>query len=147
MAVIAVSLIPFVLHPSRHSITWSEAEVNSRARREWTGQAVKYLRAAAGPHETYFTSFGDLTPIYRTLGIPLRDTLTGDNDVDWAGAVARPDLFLHEDWAVVNGGDAAQGVVDKARLHGPRYELQTRIVVNSAPVLEIYRRIYANPVH
>jgi hypothetical protein len=147
MAVVAFSLIPFVLHPSQHSVTRSEAEVNSRARREWTGQAVEYLRTAAGPHETYFTSFGDLTPIYRILAIPLRDTLTGDNDVEWAGAVVRPGLFLHEDWAVVNGGDTAQSVVDKARLHGPGYELERRIVVNSAPVLEIYRRIYENPVY
>ena len=83
----------FVLHPSEHSVTWKEAEVNSRARREWTTQAAEYLRAAAGPHETYFTSFGDLTPIYRMLGVPLRDTLTGDNDVEWAGAVARPGSF------------------------------------------------------
>ena len=54
----------------------------------------------------------------------------------WRG----PDLFLHEDWAVVIGGDAAQTVVDKARLHGPRYELERRIMVKGAPVIEIYRR-------
>jgi hypothetical protein len=142
----AAALIPFVLHPNQHSITWNEAEVNSRARRDWTAQAAAYLRAAAGPHETYFTSFGDLTPIYRSLGVPLRDTLTGDNDVQWTGAVVRPDLFLREDWAVAMGGDAVQTVVDKARLHGPRYELERRIMVKGAPVIEIYRRNYENPL-
>jgi len=146
-AVAVAALIPFLLHPSEHSVTWNEADVNSRARRQWTSQAVEYLRAAARPHQTYFTSFGDLTPIYRILGVPLRDTLTGDNDVEWAGAVARPDLFLHEDWAVVTGGDPVQTVLDKARLRGPRYELDRRITVKGAPVVEIYRRIYENPLH
>ena len=134
----AVAVSRFI--PAEHPITWQEAEVNSRARRQWISQAAAYLRTSAGPHETFFTSFGDLTAIYRTLGIPLRETLTGDNDVEWDGAVARPDLFLHTDWAVVTGGDTCRGVIDKARLHGPRYELQRRITVKGAPAVEIYRR-------
>jgi hypothetical protein len=145
--VVVAVLIPFVLHPGEHSVTWNEADVNSRARRAWTRQAADYLRAASGPHETYFTSFGDLTPIFRTMGVPLRDTLTGDNDVEWAGAVARPDLFLHQDWAVAMGGDVVQTVVDRARLRGPRYELDRRITVKGAPAIEIYRRIDENPLH
>jgi hypothetical protein len=104
------------------------------------------LRASAGPHETFFTSFGDVTPIYRELAIPLSDTLSGDNDLEWAAAVARPDLFLHTDWAIVTGGDQAQSVLDKARLHGPRYELEQRVIVKGEPVMEIYRRIYEDPV-
>lgn len=145
LAVVTV-LSPFLLHPAEHSITWQEAEVNSRARRQWISESVAFLRTAKGPDETFFTSFGVLTAIYRTLGIPLSDTLTGDNDVEWAGAVARPDLFLHTDWAVVTGGDTVQTVIDKARLHGPRYELARRITVKGAPAVEIYRRIYDNPV-
>ncbi len=140
-ALVGIALLPFAIHPAEHSIVWQEADVNSRARRQWVSQAADFLRAAAGPHETFFTSFGDLTAIYRTLGIPLRDTLTGDNDVEWDGAVARPDLFLHADWAVVTGGDTVQGVIDKARLHGPRYQLARRITVKGAPAVEIYRRI------
>src|SRR5579863_3239829 len=147
IAVVAIALSPFLIHPAEHSITWQEAEVNSRARRRWISQAAAYLRVSAGPHETFFTSFGELTAIYRTLGIPLRDTLTGDNDVEWAAAVVRPDLFLHTDWAVVTGGDTVQGVIDKARLHGPRYELQRRVTVKGGPAIEIYRRTDENPVH
>ena len=109
-------------------------------------QAAEILRSSAGPHETFFTSFGDLTAIFRSLGIPLADTLTGDNDVEWAAAVSRPDLFLHTDWAVVTGGDEPQSVIDKARLHGPRYELAHRVIVKGEPVMEIYRRTYENPV-
>lgn len=147
IAAASIALSPFLLHPTQHSIAFQEADVNSRARRQWISQSADFLRAAAGPRQTFFTSFGDLTAIYRTLGIPLRDTLTGDNDVQWDAAVARPDLFLHTDWAVVTGGDAVQGVIDKARLHGPRYDLAQRVTVKGAPAIEIYRRIpdKANP--
>lgn len=147
IAVVAIALSPFLIHPSEHGTVWQEAEINSRARRQWISESATYLREAAGPHETFFTSFGELTAIYRTLGIPLRDTLTGDNDVEWAGAVARPDLFLHTDWAVVTGGDTVQGVIDKARLHGPRYELTRRITVKGAPAIEIYRRVDENTIY
>jgi hypothetical protein len=143
--VVVVTLAPFVIHPAEHSITWQEAEVNSRGRREWTAQAVEFLRSAAGPHETFFTGYG-LNSIYRTLGIPLRDTLSGDNNPQFLMAQSRPDLFLWEDWAVVMGGDAVQGIIDKARLRGPRFELSERIMVKGQPVIEIYHRVYENPV-
>jgi hypothetical protein len=128
-----------------HSITWQESDVNSRARRQWISQAAVYLAGARGPHETFMTSFGELTPIFRTLGVPLRDTLTGDNDLEFNAAMARPDLFLHADWAVVEGGDEIQTMIDRARLHGPRYELARRVTVKGAPVIEIYKRTYENP--
>jgi dolichyl-phosphate-mannose-protein mannosyltransferase len=152
IAATAAALSPFLIHAGEHSIVWREAEVNSRARRQWIAQAADFLRKSAGPHETFFTSFGELSGIYRTLGIPLRDTLTGDNDVEWAAAAARPDLFLNTDWAVATGGDVVQGVVDKAELHGPRYELSRRFTVKGAPAIEIYRRAaieanHENPVH
>lgn len=145
-ALVILALFPFLVHPARRPAVLEEADVNSRARREWISEAAGFLHAAAGPNETYFTSFGDLTGIYRTLGIPLRDTLTGDNEIPWYEAISRPDLFLHTDWAVVMGGDEAQTVIDKARLHGPRYELSRRITVKGAPVIEIYRRLYEDPV-
>ena len=146
VALIVLELSPFLIHPAQRPVTWQEADVNARARRQWISETAAFLRDAAGPHETYFTGFGDLTGIYRTLGIPLRDTLTGDNEVAWYEAVSRPDLFLHTDWAVVMGGDDAQSVIDKARLNGPRYELSRRITVKGAPVIEIYRRLYEDPV-
>ena len=145
LAAIVVALAPFALHWNEHAITWQEAEINSRGRREWTRQAVDFLRTAAGPNETFFTSFNDLTAIYRTLRIPLRLTLTGDIDPQFTIACSRPDLLLWEDWAVVMGGDTVQGVIDKARLRGPRYELSDRITVKGQPVIEIYHRVYENP--
>ncbi len=144
-AIATIALSPFVI--PKAPITLQEADVNSRARRQWVSETAAYFGNPAVTNETFFTSFGDVTAVYRTLGIPLVNTLTGDNDVEWAGAVARPDLFLHTDWAVAMGGDDVQTVVDKARLHGPNYELRQRVTVKGAPAIEIYRRIDENPLH
>ena len=86
-----------------------------------------------------------MTAIYRTLGIPLRNTLTGDNDVEFEMACLRPEVFLHTDWAIVTGGDRIQGVIDRARREGPRYELRERVTVKGEPALEIYQRVYDPP--
>ncbi len=145
VAVVVAALAPFLVHPAGHSITWQEAEVNSRGRRKWTAQAADFLHTAAGPHETFITGYG-LNSIYRTLGVPLRDTLSGDNDLQFLMAQSRPDLFLWEDWAVVMGGDTVQGILDKARLRGPRFELSERIMVKGQPVIEIYHHTYENPI-
>ena len=144
--ILFAALSPFLFYWNTHAITWQEAEINSRGRRAWTAQAVQFLRRAKGPHETFFTSFNDITAIYRTLGVPLRDTLTGDINPQFMMAQARPEFFLWEDWAIVMGGDTVQGIIDKARLHGPRFELSDRIFVKGQPVIEIYHRIYENPV-
>src|SRR5581483_2474816 len=146
-AIVAImALSSFLIHPATPPVTWQESDVNSRGRRAWSAQAVAFLESAGGARETYFTSFGDLTTVYRALGVPLKQTLTGDNFLEFMGASSRPDLFLHEDWAVVMGGDAVQTIIDKARLRGPRYELSDRIIVKNQPVIEIYHRLYENPI-
>jgi hypothetical protein len=145
LAVAAAALCVFLIYPSEHSITWQEAERNSQGRRDWTAQAVNFLRSTAGPKETYFTEFG-LTSIFRAMGVPLRDTVSGDNNPHFDMAASRPDLFLHTDWAIVTGGDRAQTAIDHARLHGPKYELNERITVRGEPVVEIYHRVYEYPL-
>jgi len=137
-----VAFAPFAIGWNSHGIVWQEAEINSRGRRAWTEQAVQFLQRAKGPHETFFTSFNDMTAIYRTLGVPLRDTLTGDINPQFLMAQSRPDLFLWEDWAIAMGGDTVQGIIDRASLHGPRYELSERIFVKGQPVIEIYHRAF-----
>ena len=141
-AIVLVAMACFLTPP----ITWQESDVNSRARRKAFAQAAAYLKEFAGPHETFLTSFGDLTPIYRTLGVPLERTLTGDNDLEFHAAMGRPDLFLHSDWAVVESGDAIQTMLDRARLHGPRYELAWRVTVKGTRVIEIYKRANEDPL-
>ena len=106
----------------------------------WTSQAAGFLRANYRRGSGIFTTFGDVSGIYRQAGIPLRDTLTWDNWPSWPAAVSRPDLFLREEWAVAIAGDPVQSAVNRAYLRGPRYTLQKIVVVKGADVVEIYRR-------
>ncbi|MEO7651906.1 MAG: hypothetical protein ABIZ80_15690, partial [Bryobacteraceae bacterium] len=69
-----------------------------------------------------------------------RDTLTWDNSPAWMVTVARPQLFLRDEWAVAIAGDKVQSTLLRAQLTGPRYTLQRVIIVKGAPVVEIYRR-------
>ena len=139
-AVALVALAPFLIHPTERPVTWKESGVNSKARRLWTVGAAQYLRANAKPRDTILTSFGDITGIYRTAGIPLRNTITANNVIEWAEVTTHPDMFLYEDWAVITSGEEMQTKIDRLRLHGPRYTLEDRIMVKGAPVLEIYHR-------
>lgn len=137
---VLLAFMPVMLHPYDHSITWQESDVNSRARREWTGKAAAWLKPRIGPNETILTSFSDMTAIYQQLGLPLKDTLTGDNDVEFVMATKIPAIFLHTDWAVVTSGDDLQTMLDRARRNGPKYELVHLVTVKGEPALEIYRR-------
>jgi len=133
-------------------ITWKESEINSVARRAWTRKAAQFLESRYHPGDGVFTSFGDYTGVFREAGIPLRDTLTGDNGVAFQSAQLRPDLVLWEQWALVMGGDPVQTAVNRARRRGPNYDLMTRIIVKNAPVIEIYQRHTApsdllHPIH
>jgi Dolichyl-phosphate-mannose-protein mannosyltransferase len=139
--VIIAAVIPWVAHPSPSNwVTWEESRVNSVARREWTRQTADYLRRRYVRGSGIFTGFGDLTGVYRSLGIPLRETFTPDNGLPFDAAVSRPELFLHEPWVVTMGGAAAQTAVNRAARLGIVYSLEKTIIVKDAPVIEIYRR-------
>jgi hypothetical protein len=141
VALVAAGCAPWLLRPSPEAwITWKESQVNSTARREWTAGAARYLRPRYRQGEGIFTTFGDITGIYREMGIPLERTLTWDNWPLWPAAAAKPELFLWERWAVAVAGDPVQSAILRAGLRGPRYTLETSILVKNAPVIEIYRR-------
>ncbi len=155
--VIAAAAAPWLLQPRPGAwITWKESQVNSEARRAWTRQAAAYLAPRYRRGTGIITTFGDITGIFRQAGIPLRETLTWDNWPQWPAAVARPGLFLHEEWAVVTGGDPVQSAILRAGVNGPRYQLVKTVMAPRAPVIEIYHCCigltqpvgpYANPVH
>ena len=141
MLAICAAVAPWILHPSPSTwVTWEESRINSESRRQWTRQAADYLRPRYARGSGILTGFGDLTGIYRTLGIPLRDTFTPDNGLPFDAAVLRPELFLHEPWVVTMGGAAAQTAVNRAARLGIVYSLEKTIIVKDAPVIEIYRR-------
>ncbi len=143
-ALVAAAISPWLLQPRPEAwVTWKEAQVNSEARRAWTREAAAFLRPRYRPGAGIYTAFGDLTGIYRQMGLPLRETLTGDNHPHFLAAFARPDLFLWEEWTVSMAGDPAQTVATRARRPYPgypEYTLVKQIVVKGAPVIEIYRR-------
>ncbi|HEX5431618.1 MAG TPA: glycosyltransferase family 39 protein [Bryobacteraceae bacterium] len=124
----------------RPAICWKESQVNSEARRNWTQQAAGFLAANYRPGAGILYSFGDLTGILRDAGIPLREGLHEGNGPAWALAMARPDLALHEEWAVAFSGDAVATLLLRADKHGMNYRLRKQIIVKGAPVVEIYHR-------
>jgi hypothetical protein len=142
LLVIAAGTVYWAVHPSPESwVTWKESAVNSEGRRRWVHEAAEFLGPRYVRGSGILTSFGDLTAIYREMGIPLRETFTADNGIPWVATVTRPDLFLWQEWAVVMGGDAAQSAVNRAGRYGIHYRLEKTIVAPRSPVVEIYRRI------
>jgi len=124
---------------------WKESEVNSAGRRTWTREAAAYFRQHYDGGGI-FTSFGDLMGIFLEAGIPLRKTLHQDNQPLWEAAVQRPDLFLWEEWTVAFAGDRVAEAIVRAQLRGLPYERVKVIQVDNARVVEIYRRVYQNPI-
>jgi hypothetical protein len=144
LAVIA----PWVVKHSPESwVIWKEAEINSEARRAWTGEAARYLKKHFRPGDTIFTGSGDVNGIFREAGIPLVRTLSVDNGLFWDAARLRPDLFLRCQWAVAvltpkgrSDGDQVKTAVELSRQVGRPYELVREIQSADGKVVEIYHR-------
>ena len=141
-AIVLSGLTPWLARPHPEAwVCWKESQVNSEARRAWTRQAADFLVSQYRPGQGIITSFGDLAGIFREAGIPLRETLHQGNVLPWIFATTRPDLFLHQRWAVAISGDEVASTVQRATLKtGPRYHLVRTIVIPGAPVIEIYKR-------
>ena len=122
-------------------ICWKESQVNSLTRRAWAQAAAQALQPEYRSGTGILTSFGDLIAILRAAGIPIHEALFDAGGPEWTAATLRPDLFLHEEWAVAMSGDPVATAVQKSTFqHGPRYRLVQAIKVKGAPVIEIYKR-------
>ena len=132
---------PWIAHPTPSSwITWEESRVNSVGRREWTRQVIEYLKPRYVRGSGILTETGDFAGIYRRMGIALRETFTADNDLPYVAATRRPELFLHEEWIVTEGGADSQSAAIRSGLRDREYRLEKTIIVKDSPVIEIYRR-------
>ena len=141
IGVLAICAGFWLVYPDHNNwITWKESEQNSLARRPWTRMAAEYLEAHAQPTDTFFTTFDDVSAIYREAGIHFTRTLTWNDNPEWMAAVSRPDVFLWEDWAVAQRGNAVDEAVKRARAYGVHYDLATEIAVPKSTPIEIYRR-------
>lgn len=140
IAVIVAAVFPWLAHPSPSNwITWEESRVNSESRRAWTKEAVDFLRPLYKPGTGILSSYG-MQGVNREMRIPLRESFTGDNGLPFQATVLRPELFLHEQWVLTEGGGEPQSAVNRAARHAIHYSLEKTIVVKDAPVIEIYRR-------
>ena len=145
-AVLALAIVPWAMHPGAESwITWKESEVNSVARRAWTAESAEFLKENYHKGDGIFFSFGDLTGVLREAGIPLRESLYDGNNPHFAAAIARPDLFLWEEWALAISGDQVATTLLKLGRAGVRYQCVKIVQVKDAPAIEIYRRIRPIP--
>lgn len=140
-AIVLIAILPWLFYPRPESwMVWKESQVNSEARRAWTSQAAAYLKEHYRPGSGIFGTLGDLAAVYREAGIPLREVLNEGNHPHWNAAVARPDLFLWEEWALAIAGDSVSTAILHAQRRGPRYVCVKMISVKGAPVIEIYHR-------
>ena len=140
---IAAAATPWLINRKPDDwICWKESQVNSAGRRAWTRQASQLLAAEYRPGTGIYTSLGDDgLAILREAGIPLREALRDANEPAWMAATTRPDLFLHEEWALASSGDPAATAVQRATFKkGPRYYRVQIIMVKGEPVIEVYKR-------
>lgn len=133
-------MLPWLVSTPEDWICWKESQVNSEARRQWTAEAAQYMRANYRMGSGIFTSFGDLAGIFPAAGIPFSEALHEGNGPAFHAAIRRPDLFLFEEWAIVQGGDAAHKAITTIPPSGPRYRLVKRIALPHEKPVEIYRR-------
>jgi len=142
---VALSISPWLVHPSHERwITWAESRTNSEGRRAWMQDAAAWLAPRFVRGSGIISSSGDdFFGIYREMGIPLRETFSICNGLRWEATLARPDLFLWQEWAVVRGGNdpVRIAIVERAPRYGIRYRLELTIRKKDEPVIEIYRRI------
>jgi hypothetical protein len=139
--VVAACTAGWLMHPRPKAwIAWEESRVNSEARRAWTDETAAYLGPRYRTGAGILTSFGDMTGVYRRLGIPLRDTFTGDNRLLWHAAVRRPELLTWQSWAVLSVGDPMWKAIQPDNPAATHYTLEKTILVKGAPAIQIFRR-------
>ena len=137
LAAIAVATVPWLIHPHPENwIVFQEGNKNYAGHRELEREVEDYLRPRYVRGSGIVASFGATTAIYRELGIPLRETLSGDNGAIWGAATKGPDQFPHQAWAVVLAGDYAEKAVKNAGC----FTLEQTFKVNDAPEIHVYRR-------
>lgn len=133
---VLISLAPWILNPHPEAwVVWKESQVNSEARRAWTARTAQYLAAHYRAGTGIFGTLGDPAGAYREARIPFREVLQEGNEPAWEAAAQRPDLFLHEEWAVAFAGDRVARAAQTAH-----YNLVQTIPVKGARTIEIYRR-------
>jgi hypothetical protein len=146
--VVLAAVSPWILYPRMDNwVTWKESQVNSDVRRAWTSRIAEVLRSEYRPGAGVLFSWGDLTAAFREAGIPLKETLHIGNGWQFEGAIARPDLFLREEWIIAFSADPVASAVTKTWRAGPHYDQVATVYVPGGPVIEIHRRTHDHTLY
>ncbi|MFN0107195.1 MAG: ArnT family glycosyltransferase [Bryobacteraceae bacterium] len=139
---VAIAISPWLAYPKQENwVTWKESQVNSHARREWTRDAVEYLRGKYVPGRGIVAHFGDQTAIFRDAGISLRQTVHDGDGLYFQGIVQRPDIFLWQEWVVSIADDPLSRGMAAYSAKVPRYRRVKIVEAKGAAAIEIWRRV------
>ncbi len=139
---ILACLAPWLMNPKPDAwLCWKEGQVNGRGRRIWTRQATEYLAPRYRSGDGILLSFGDPTGILRESGIRIGESLHEGDGPMFQAAIARPDLFMWEEWAVCIEGDRVSKALNRLRRGPRRYERVRTFTAAHSPVIEIWRHI------
>lgn len=139
---LAACLSPWLLNPNMNNwLCWKEGQVNGAGRRIWTRQAVEYLQPRYRAGDGILLSFGDPAGILRESGIRISEALHEGDGPLFQAALARPDLFMWEEWAVCIEGDRVSMAMNRLRRGPRRYERLRTFTAAHSPVVEIWRHI------
>ena len=139
LIVAVVAVAPWLAVPRQDNwIVWKEGQVNSVERRAWTHQMAAILARSYHPRDRMIYSFGDLTGVLREAGIPLQAGLQSGNELEWLRTLARPDLFLDQEWVLDFEDGKAVGAARKRP-----YAIAARIgrEHNAAAVVLLHRKL------
>ncbi len=142
--IVVAGTVHWASHPGPENwVTWAESRANSEGRRAWTREAGRFLGPRYVRGSGVISTFGDVSGIFRQMGLPLSETFTVNNGIPWEAAVRRPDLFLREEWAIAayrpDQTDPVRAAIELAEKSGIHYTLEKTIRIKNEPVIEIYR--------
>lgn len=139
---VAACLSPWILYPRMDNwLCWKEAQVNGGARQARMRAASGYLMARYRAGDGILLSFGDPAGILREAGIPLAESLHEGDGPMFRAAVARPDLFVWEEWAICLEGDRVSQAVARLKNGPRRFERVRTYPAPYARTVEIWRHI------
>ena len=138
----AACAAPWLLAPDMEGwLCWKEAQVNGEGRRSVTRQAAQYLGPRYRHGDGILLSFGDPAGILRQSGIRISESLHEGDGPLFQAVLARPDLFMWEEWAICVEGDRVSKAMARLKRGPRRYERVRAFSAAHTPAIEIWRHI------
>jgi hypothetical protein len=142
---VAFSISPWVLHPSRQNwICWKESEQNSISRRFWTAEIAQFFQANYREGDGILYAEGDIPGIFCRARLALTETVNPGNGPLFLANAYRPDLVHTCKWAVVLDAnrDLLAHTLNQANGKTAPYQAVLEIHTKDDPVVRVYRRTW-----